>query len=224
MDQGVYEIIALAARYGFAALMVLIVLRAWRLTIVDSRRAQTLRRLSPETGLSGELIVLEGDGQARRGMRYPVIREGMIGSSRAADIRVRHPSVRRKHAWFQLTDGGLALRAHEGAAIKDRRTRRVGELLLKDGDVFQLGRVRLMLVLAESTVDDDDPRESEGRDALFDVDPASAYDPFDEEDFDDSDAFDEDDFDDDFDGDGFDPDRMFQTQPVLRKRKRRGGN
>lgn len=152
MSQSVYEIIALAARYGFAALMLLIVLRAWRLTIVDSRRAQTLRRLSPETGLSGELIVMEGDGQARRGMRYPVIREGLIGSSHRCDIRVRSGSVRRRHAWFQLTAEGLAIRAHAGAPMKDRRGHSVRELTLKDGGLFSLGRVRLMLVLTESTV------------------------------------------------------------------------
>jgi len=173
VDQGVYEIIALAARYAFAALMALIVLRAWRLTIVDSRRAQTLRRLQPETGISGELIVLEGDGQARRGMRYPVIREGMIGSSRGADVRVRNGSVRRKHAWFQLTAEGLLLRAREDAPIRDRHGRRMREMLLRDGDVFELGRVRLMLVLTESTADA--PGEDEDGyidvDALFETQP-----------------------------------------------------
>lgn len=171
MDQGIYEIVALAARYGFAALMVLIVLRAWRLTIVDSRRAQTLRRLQPETGLSGELIVLEGDGQARRGMRYPVIREGMIGSSRGADIRVRNGSVRKKHAWFQLTAEGLQLKAREGAPMRDRYGRRVEKLMLRDGDVFELGRVRLMLVLAESTVETDDGDGEIDVDALFETQP-----------------------------------------------------
>ena len=53
MSEGLYELIALAARYVFAALMVLIVLRAWRITIIDSRRAGMLRRMSPQTGLSG---------------------------------------------------------------------------------------------------------------------------------------------------------------------------
>ena len=168
MSQNVYELIALAARYFFAALMVLIVLRAWRLTIVDSRRAQTLRRLSPETGLSGELIVMEGDQQARRGMRYPVIREGMIGSARRADIRIRHSSVRRRHAWFQLTGEGLSVRAHAGAMLRDRRGRPVKEITLKDGGVMSVGRVRLMLVLSESTVEDDARRfEDDG----FETDP-----------------------------------------------------
>ena len=173
MSQNVYELIALAARYGFTALMVLIVLRAWRLTIVDSRRAQTLRRLSPETGLSGELIVMEGDQQARRGMRYPVIREGMIGSSRRADVRVRHSSVRRRHAWFQLTPEGLSVRANAGAPLRDRHGRSVKALTLPDGGVFSVGRVRLMLVLTDSTpggdgYDEDDPFDV---DRLFETQP-----------------------------------------------------
>ena len=176
MSQSLYELLALAARYVFAALMLLIVLRAWRLTLVDSRRAQTLRRLSPETGLSGELIVLEGDGQARRGMRYPVIREGMIGSSRRADVRVRNGSVRRYHAWFQLTPEGLSVRAHAGAPLRDRKGRGVRELVLRDGGVMSVGRVRLMLVLAESTEQDD--REDASGDDLFDVDPFDAGEMF----------------------------------------------
>ena len=64
MSRDAYELLALGARYVFAGLMVLIALRAARLTAVDSRRAAKLRRLSPMTGLSGELVVLEGDGKA----------------------------------------------------------------------------------------------------------------------------------------------------------------
>ena len=86
MSDGLYEILALAARYFFAALFLLIVLRAARITLRDGRRAKKLRRWAPETGLSGELMVVEGDERAKRGMRYPVIREGVLGSGRAFDI------------------------------------------------------------------------------------------------------------------------------------------
>lgn len=150
MSQSVYELIALAARYVFAGLMLLIVARAWRITIVDSRRAATLRRMSPQTGLSGELVVLEGDEKARRGMRYPVIREGMIGTSRRADIRIHHSSVRRRHAYFQLAEEGLRIRTHAGAPMRDAAGRPVKALTLPDGGEFILGRVRLLLVLAET--------------------------------------------------------------------------
>ncbi len=150
MNQSLYEVVALGARYVFAGLMVLIVLRAWRITIVDSRRARTLRRMSPQTGLSGELVVVEGDGKACRGMKYPVIREGMIGSSRRADIRIRHASVRRRHAYFQLTRDGLSIRTHAGAPMRDGRGRAVRALTLPDGGELSIGRVRLLLVLTQA--------------------------------------------------------------------------
>ena len=150
MTRSFYEIVALGARYGFAALMLLIVLRAWRITLIDSRRASELRRMSPQTGISGELVVIDGDEKARRGMRYPVIREGMIGASRRADVRIRHSSVRRRHAYFQLTQAGLRVQAHANAPLRDGRGRPARTLTLPDGGEFILGRVRLLLVLAEA--------------------------------------------------------------------------
>ena len=151
MSRDAYELLALGARYVFAGLMVLIALRAARLTAVDSRRAAKLRRLSPMTGLSGELVVLEGDGKAPRGMRYPVIREGMIGSARSCDVRIRHASVRRRHACFQLTEQGLSVRDHAGARLRDGDGEVVREMTLLDGDSFWVGRINLLLVLSNAT-------------------------------------------------------------------------
>ena len=151
VSDGLYEILALAARYFFAGLFLLIVLRAWRVTVRDARRARKLRRLSPQTGLSGELVVLEGEGRARRGMRYPVIREGTLGSARSADVRVRHPSVRPRHARFELTEEGLSLTAVSGAKLLDGDGERVRKLLLRDGDCFTAGSVLLTLVLIDAT-------------------------------------------------------------------------
>ena len=163
MSQSLYELVALGARYVFAGLMVLIVLRAWRITLVDARRANTLRRMSPQTGLSGELLVLDGEGKARRGMRYPVIREGMIGASRRSDIRIRHASIRRKHAYFQLTGRGLDIQARPGAPMRDAHGRRAEALLLGDGSEFTLGRVRLLLVLNDAgAVDEAETPEDDG--------------------------------------------------------------
>ena len=166
LSQSVYELIALGARYVFSALMVLIVARAWRNTVIDSRKAETLRRFSPETGLSGELVVIDGDEQARRGMKYPVIREGLIGSSRRADIRIRHSSVRRRHATFQLTERGLSVRAIDGAPLYDGRWHETDALILPDGGTLIVGEVRLMLVLAEGNC-----YRSEDADIFFDTNP-----------------------------------------------------
>lgn len=167
VSDGLYEILALAARYFFAGLFLLIVLRAWRVTVRDARRARKLRRLSPQTGLSGELVVLEGEGRARRGMRYPVIREGTLGSARSADVRVRHPSVRPRHARFELTEEGLSLTAAPGAKLLDGEGERARKLLLRDGDCFTAGSVTLTLVLIDAAGRAGDYAGQE--DALFDA-------------------------------------------------------
>ena len=102
----------------------------------------------------------------------------MIGTSRRADIRVRHSSVRRRHAYFQLTPEGLSIRAHAGASLRDRRGRQAKSLLVKDGDQLGLGEVRLMLVLTESAPqapaeprDPDDDWFETDPDVLFETQP-----------------------------------------------------
>ena len=148
MPHDAYEFIAQTMRYIFAILMLLIVIRAARITLVDSRRAAKLRRLSPSTGLIGEMVVLEGDERAKRGMRYPAIREGTIGSGRSADIRIRHSSIRRRHAIFQLNEKGLQVRTHAGSRLRDGHGRTVKEMTLRDGDSLFVGGVKLLLVLS----------------------------------------------------------------------------
>ena len=146
MSANFYEILALAMRYVFAALMVLIVLRAWRLTAVDSARSKRLRRLSPETGIIGEMLVINGGEKAKNGMRYSVILEGTIGSGPRADIRIRHSSVRRRHGYFVMTEEGLFIRGHANARI-GMNGRWMREGTLKDGQELRVGKVDLMLVL-----------------------------------------------------------------------------
>lgn len=160
MGADAYEILALCMRYVFAALMLLIVLRAWRITAADGARATKLRRLSPQTGIVGELLVVGGGERARDGMRYRLILEGTVGSGRRCDIRIRHSSVRSRHAVFQMTNEGLFIRSHAGARIADGHGRQRREMTLHDGDILFIGHVRLMLVLSEA---DEAPEELERR-------------------------------------------------------------
>lgn len=149
MNTSAYELLAMGMRYVFAGLMVLIVLRALRGALTDSRRATRLRRLSPETGIIGEMLVVDGSERARPGMRYPLTLEGTIGSSPSADIRVRHSSIRARHAIYQMTARGLYVRGHASARIRRNRDPWASEILLQDGDILRIGGVRLMLVLTE---------------------------------------------------------------------------
>lgn len=156
MGADAYEILALCMRYVFAALMLLIVLRAWRITAADGARAAKLRRLSPQTGIIGELLVTDGGERVFGGTRYRIILEGSIGSSRRCDVRIRHSSVFPRHALFQMTDEGLFVRACFTAPIADGHGHRQKELLLRDGDLLFIGNVRLMLILSEA---DETPEE-----------------------------------------------------------------
>lgn len=150
MSANAYELLALTMRYVFIALMMLIVVRAWRVTMVDRRRAARLRKLSPDTGIIGEMLVVNGGERARPGMHYPVTLEGSIGSGRRCDVRVRHSSVRSRHAIFQMTNEGLFVRSHAQSRIRDGHGRPARELLLQDGDILRLGDVALMLVLTDA--------------------------------------------------------------------------
>ena len=149
MSTNAYELLALAMRYVFVALIALIVARAWFGASVDSQRAARLRKLSPDTGIIGELLVTEGGERAKPGMRYPLTLEGTIGSNRRADIRVRHHSVRGRHAIYQMTDEGLFVRGHANLRVGDGAGHFGRELLLRDGDVLRVGDVALMLVLTD---------------------------------------------------------------------------
>lgn len=216
MNASAYELLSLAMRYVFAGLMALIVLRAWRISAVDSGRAKKLRRLSPETGIIGELLVTDGGERARPGMRYPVTLEGTIGSGRRADIRIRHSAVRARHAYYMMTDEGLFVRGHASARIRGGKGAPLREMLLHDGEILRIGSVSLLLVLSdadeapeeisrkvlrrrkvqerdewnEPEAMDDSIFETADADDLFFSNPASCLSP-EEYDFDDEDTYDD---------------------------------
>jgi len=150
MNANAYEILALAMRYVFAALILLIVLRALSVTMVDSKRAAQLRRLNPKTGIIGEFVVLEGDG-LKQGKRFPVTLEGSIGASSRTDIRIRRNGLHARHAYYQMTPAGLYVRGHAGITLMDEDGDYVRERILADGDVLYIGRIEMMLVLHDAT-------------------------------------------------------------------------
>ena len=200
MTTNAYELLALAMRYVFAGLILLIVARAWYGASVDSQRATKLRKLSPDTGIIGEMLVIDGGERAKPGMRYPVTLEGTIGSNRRADIRIRHSSIRRRHAIYQMTDEGFFVRGHANLRIGDGLEYFGREMLLQDGSHLQVGKVTLMLVLTDGGSPDADPLRRKARrlpargknhpaalpnvreddaDDLFRANPAGGYDAYD---------------------------------------------
>ena len=60
-----YTLLSMGMRYWFVAIAAIIVLRAWRATIRDTRRARVLRAWAPDTGAIGEIVVLAGGNAGR---------------------------------------------------------------------------------------------------------------------------------------------------------------
>lgn len=120
---------------------------------MDNRRAKTLRAVATSTGQLGELVVTRGAGKARRGMKYPILQEGMIGSSARADIRIRAVGVKKRHAHFKLRPDGLLLTSIGDSPIAFADGNKGKKLLATDGDTLVIGNVQLLCVLFDGQTD-----------------------------------------------------------------------
>jgi len=141
-----YTLLSMGMRYWFVAIAAIIVFRAWRATVRDTRRARVLRAWAPDTGAIGEIVVLAGGSGVRKGSRIPVPKEGLLGSSRRSDVRLKNASVRRYHAHVEQRENGVLMETIGKAEIW-LGGRTGNKLLLRDGDQFMIGPLSLKLVL-----------------------------------------------------------------------------
>ena len=110
-----FEVLSLAARYGFALLALVAVLRAFSSLLSEKRRRREIVRNLPGSGTVGELIVLSGSNELQPETWLPVPREGVLGSVRTCDIVIPCPGVKKHHLDFSWQDGvGLLLRPRSG--------------------------------------------------------------------------------------------------------------
>ena len=164
----IYEVLALALRYVFAFLGILIVLRTW-VHLLSNRREQRRRlRHLPDAGMIGEMVVLSGGRDLPPDSRLSVPREGVLGSIRICDLIVPCEGVRKQHLDFSWQDGtGLLIHPRSGCeALVD------GVPLscrsdpfsapLKNGSLLQVGAAQLRLLVFV------------GLDASFPADPEPA--------------------------------------------------
>ena len=114
-----YEVVFLAARYLFAFLGCLIVLRAFIWLWSDHvERHRRLRNL-PDAGTIGEFVVLEGSRDLSEGTSLPVPWEGSMGSVRSCDIVVPCEGIRPRHLFFSYEEGvGLIIHLRRGCVAE----------------------------------------------------------------------------------------------------------
>ena len=151
MPDEIYELIAQGARYWFLFLMALIVWRSWRWYRKDKKQAKKRRKLLPDAGYVGEMVVVQEAGPLENGTALPVPREGTLGSTRTNDLCVPVPGVARRHLWFRFDDKrGLMVEPQgreaftvDGVPFESRRH----PLYMAHGSLLQVGDAVLRLRL-----------------------------------------------------------------------------
>lgn len=112
LPKDIYEIVAHGARYWFLFLMILITWRSYRWLRRDQKQAKKRRKLLPDAGFVGEMIVLSAGGakNLERGSVLPVPTEGTLGSLRTNDLSIPAQGVAKRHLWFRFEENkGLRL-------------------------------------------------------------------------------------------------------------------
>ncbi|MBP3650463.1 MAG: hypothetical protein J6K73_11850 [Clostridia bacterium] len=104
MPVEIYEIVALAARFWFLFLMVLIVWRSYRWYARERRQRKKRLRLLPDAGYIGELVVIQGAGDLEKGQVLSVPFEGTLGYVRSNDLCIPAPGVASRHLWFSYDE------------------------------------------------------------------------------------------------------------------------
>lgn len=117
MPSQIYEILSLMMRYWFAALGVLIVLRAFWWLWKDHRSREKKRRSLPDAGSIGEFVVESDCAALPQDTLLPVPADGTLGSVRSCDIVVPARGVSPRHLDVMFRNGyGLYIIPWRGAA------------------------------------------------------------------------------------------------------------
>ena len=148
-----YEIIALAARYWFLFLMVLIAWRSYRWYARDRKKFKKRLKLLPDAGYVGELVVVRGDEAVQRGVCLPVSREGMLGYLRSNDVCLPAGGVANRHLWYAFDDAdGLLVSPLRGRMIVADGQELIGSrarAFLSHGSTLIVGQAKLRLRMFE---------------------------------------------------------------------------
>lgn len=155
-------------RYVFIVLCGLIVLIALRRLARDNHHYKKQMDALPDAGFVGEMIVLD------TGKSAPLPREGLIGTARRCDVRVRHKKTKRFLAGFRFIDGkGLEITPRFGvSALLNGEHFAKGDCALH-GDILSLNGVEIKVRLFAGL---NVPRRQRSMSAAFDGDNADFYD------------------------------------------------
>ncbi len=149
MPAEIYEIVALAARFWFLFLMVMIVWRSYRWYARERRLRKKRMKYLPDAGYIGELVVVQSANGRDVGKAVSVPFEGTLGRARSNDLCIPAEGVDARHLHFRYDEKrGLALRPLHGNvfSVDDLDADRAGvELYMLHGSRLYLGDCVLRL-------------------------------------------------------------------------------
>jgi len=99
VSRDLYEIIAMLMRYVFVVIGALILFRAFLWLRRDVKAYRKEMRSLPDAGFVGEIV----DMQTQKSQPLP--REGIIGTGKDCDIRLKYSGVKHCHALFSFEEG-----------------------------------------------------------------------------------------------------------------------
>ncbi|HQY30265.1 MAG TPA: FHA domain-containing protein [Thermomicrobiales bacterium] len=139
-----YDWVLLGSRIGIAALLLIFL---WRVLVVVQREAQS--------GVAGGRLyglgLLNGNDQVIRTFRLSRRKPNLIGRDATSDVVVRDSSVSNRHALVRFADGEWTvtdLESRNGTYLNDQIIS--NRAAIQEGDVLQLGAVRLVLMTDET--------------------------------------------------------------------------
>lgn len=150
-DAKVYEVLALAMRYFFTLLGVMIVWRAFSWLRKDRKLKHRRLKQLPDAGTIGIFTVLEGSRQLKPGEAIPVPHEGTLGYLRTCDVVVPVDDVATLHLDFTFMDGkGLYIYPFrgceatvDGCPLTSRRESQRHPM--QHGSILEIGQAVLQL-------------------------------------------------------------------------------
>ena len=150
-DAKVYEVLALAMRYFFTLMGLIIVWRSFSWLRKDRRMKHRRLKQLPDAGTIGILTVEEGSKHLKPGEVIPVPHEGVLGYLRTCDVVVPVDDVATLHLDFTFVDGkGLYIYPRRGCeAVVDGMlitTRREAQRCpMQHGSTLEIGQAVLRL-------------------------------------------------------------------------------
>lgn len=118
LDIKFYEVLAMAMRYFFTAVGILIVWRSFSWLMKDRRLKHRRLRQLPDAGTIGIFTVLQGSRHLDEGTILPVPHEGVLGYLRTCDVVVPVEDVATMHIDFTFQDGrGLYILPRRGCEV-----------------------------------------------------------------------------------------------------------